>query len=200
MTATYTMAQATTILRNLGFRVRTSGEFRQQLASFQGGFNLGTWLSTDGVLGPRTSVALGKADANRRSGRPTASPHFSFSEFRCTCGGTYGNCRGVLVRRELLASLEKYRARVGSVSIVSGYRCPSRNKAVGGASSSQHMYGTAADVGYRLSDTQVRALKAFTGIGRSGSTRMVRHVDRRDCGHNLTGGSLAHPTTWNYAS
>lgn len=198
---TYTQAQTTVILRNLGFRVRSTGEYAQALRTFQNGYNLGAWLRVDGLNGPSTSSALARSEANRRAGRSTASAHFSFSEFRCACGGTYTGCRVVLVRRELLQSLERYRARVGVVRIASGYRCPRRNAAVGGASNSQHMYGVAVDVGYQLSDVSVRALRVASGIGRSTSSHKVRHMDRRDIsGHNLTGGTLANPTIWNYAS
>lgn len=198
---TYTQAQSTTILRNLGFRVRNTTEYRAALLVFQGGYNLGTWLSKDGVNGPTTSAALARSEAARKAGKSTASAHFSFREFRCTCGGGYAGCRVILVRRELLHGLETYRARTGHpVAIASGYRCPSRNRAVGGASSSQHMYGTAADVGYALSATTVKGLHVFSGIGRSGSSGLVRHVDRRDLSGHNNGGTLASPVQWVYAS
>lgn len=200
MATTISHGQAQTILRRLGFKMRHASDVRRALVDFQRAYNLGARLVPDGVLGPKTSAALLRCEAARRAGRPTASAHFSFAEFRCKCGGRYSTCRGVLVRRELLASLEVYRHAVGAVSIVSGYRCASHNRAVGGASQSQHLYGAAADVGYRLSDSQVRSLGAFAGIGRSASTHKVRHVDRRDrSGHNTTGASIKRPTIWNYA-
>ena len=197
----YTQAQATGILRALGFRVRTTSEYVQQLRSFQGGYNLGTWLTVDGQLGPKTTAALARSNYNRLHRKPTASAHFSFTEFRCTCRGGYSNCRVVLVRRELLQSLEKYRVRVGPVSIASGYRCPRRNAAVGGATSSQHMYGVAVDIGYKMSASGLAAMHIAAGIGKSRSSGLVRHFDRRDIGgHNLTGGTLSRPTIWGYAS
>jgi hypothetical protein len=42
--------------------------------------------------------------------------------------------------------LEPVRAHYGPVFINSGYRCPDLNKAVGGASASQHCLGQAADI------------------------------------------------------
>jgi len=42
--------------------------------------------------------------------------------------------------------LEPVRAHYGPVFINSGYRCPDLNKAVGGASTSQHCLGQAADI------------------------------------------------------
>lgn len=196
---TYTGAQATSILRNLGFRVSSSNEYAQSLRTFQAGYNLGAWLAIDGQCGPITSAALARCEVNRRAGRSTASAHFSWTEFRCTCGGRYPGCRVILVRRELLQSLEKYRAKVGPTSVVSGYRCPSRNKAVKGALNSQHQYGGAADIDYALTWPQVVGLRAFAGIGKSVRTGKVRHVDRRDkSGHNTTGSSLARPQIWDY--
>lgn len=197
---TYSPAQTTTLLRGLGFRVRSTGELTQAIRTYQGGYNLGAWLKEDGINGPATSAALARSEANRRAGRGTASAHFSFREFRCTCGGAYPGCRVVLVRRELLQSLEKYRVRVGAVAIASGYRCPSRNRAVGGASSSQHMYGVAVDISYAMSATGVRALRAFAGIGRSGSTGKVRHVDRRDVSGHNNGGTVTNPMQWIYST
>lgn len=194
------LGQASTILRRLGWRIRSSGEARSALRSFQTGYALGAALKIDGVLGPVTSAALLRSEAARRAGTGTASAHFSFAQFACKCGGRYSTCARIKVQRSLLVGLERYRQKAGPTSIVSGYRCPSHNHAVGGATSSQHLWGAAADVDYRLSDRQVAALGVFSGIGRSERTHLVRHVDRRDAsGHNLTSGSTRRPTVWNYA-
>ncbi len=42
--------------------------------------------------------------------------------------------------------LQPLRDRFGPIRITSGYRCPEQNRAVGGASNSQHMRGEAADI------------------------------------------------------
>lgn len=42
--------------------------------------------------------------------------------------------------------LQPVRDALGPVTVTSGYRCPELNKAVGGSSKSQHMYGMAADI------------------------------------------------------
>jgi len=52
------------------------------------------------------------------------------------------DCLKVLCARVL----EPLRAHYGPVFINSGYRCPDLNKAVGGASTSQHCLGQAADI------------------------------------------------------
>ena len=68
--------------------------------------------------------------------------------------------------------------------ILSGYRCPKHNKAVGGAKSSQHMLGTAADIvveGVSVGDVAIAAgavLGDRGGIGRYLKHGFV-HVDVR---------------------
>ena len=69
------------------------------------------------------------------------SQHFSRHEFACRC------CGKAVVSPELIASLEALRDRIGTpIRILSGYRCPEHNRAVGGAASSQHLLGKAADI------------------------------------------------------
>jgi uncharacterized protein YcbK (DUF882 family) len=53
----------------------------------------------------------------------------------------------VAAATELLQNLQVIRDAAGkSVTIISGYRSPERNKEVGGAQMSQHMFGNAADI------------------------------------------------------
>lgn len=100
------------------------------------------------------------------------SPHFSSREFACH------HCGQVKVAPTLVARLELLRAEVGRpLRIVSGYRCPVHNRAVGGAKLSKHVLGEAADIpsGYA---TIAQAEKAgFRGIGNRG--RWAVHVDVR---------------------
>lgn len=200
-----TNAQVTSILRNLGWRVRTTGERTQVIKHFQQGWALGAKLTADGVVGPKTAAALIASEKRRRAGRPTASAHFSFKEFACNCHGRYSDCPRIWVRRELLESLETLRSRMypGGLSVVSGCRCIRHNKAVGGVSNSQHLFGSACDIPYTRngSSNALAKERLFSGLGRSRRTSLVRHVDRRDVsGHNTTRGGLRHPTQWIYAS
>ena len=53
----------------------------------------------------------------------------------------------VAAATELLKNLQVIRDAAGkSVTIISGYRSPERNKEVGGAQMSQHMFANAADI------------------------------------------------------
>ena len=209
--ATISSTTAKAYLAALGWRTNTEARYKQALRDFQAGWNLGSPLVIDGLLGPNTSAALTSSNTRRKAGLSTASAHFSFSEFACKCGGKYSACRRIngegsvghdkWVLRILMANLEVLRSKYyrNGMSIVSGYRCDGHNQAVGGASSSQHRYGAAADVSPVASTSQVKALKQFAGIGYQGSTGKVRHVDRRDySGHNTTGASISNPTTWVY--
>lgn len=101
------------------------------------------------------------------------SPHFAAKEFACP------HCGVALVRPALLELLERIRARTGGpLRIVSGYRCPIHNAEISGATDSQHMYGTAADLaaGQLTIAGAIRAMAV--GIGSKGN--WVLHVDVRD--------------------
>ena len=71
------------------------------------------------------------------------SPHFKEAEFACNhCGKLHPDG----VPQALLDALERVRQHYGvPVNINSGYRCPTHNANVGGASNSLHMQGKAAD-------------------------------------------------------
>jgi uncharacterized protein YcbK (DUF882 family) len=147
-------------------------------------------LRVDGVAGPATFKAIQHSLAN--GGR--ASKNFFFREFASKGNGW------ISVDRDLIKGLEKYRKKVGGpVGVLSGHRDPAHNKRVGGASVSQHLYGTAADIPGVLSDDQVKALRVFSGIGYNASTGKVAHVDVRHAGpNNTTAASPANPTAWVY--
>jgi uncharacterized protein YcbK (DUF882 family) len=72
--------------------------------------------------------------------------NFSLSEFDCNDGSV--TPKEVIVNLQLLAEqLQVLRDFVGKpITINSGYRSPSYNKKIGGASRSQHLLGTAADI------------------------------------------------------
>jgi zinc D-Ala-D-Ala carboxypeptidase len=184
-----TKGQAATVLRNLGWRVRNDGELRQAVTHFQQGWNLGPSLKDDGDPGPLTSAALRISESRRRKGLPTASAHFSFVEVACKCRGKYAGCARIWMKRNAFGELEDYRKAKGSgVSIVSGNRCWAHNKAVKGATSSQHMAGDAADFPPEKSTAWFAKHGLFHGRGYNPG-HLVRHGDMRS-GH----------VTWPYSS
>lgn len=76
-------------------------------------------------------------DADKKVGQ-----HFKVKEFACKDGSQV-----VFIDDHLVSILDILRNQVGKpVHINSGYRTPTRNKAVGGAKYSYHMRGMAADI------------------------------------------------------
>lgn len=75
-------------------------------------------------------------------GNPYLSDNFRVSEFACKNGANI-----VLIDDNLVALLQRIRNHFGkTVHINSAYRTPAHNASVGGATYSQHIYGTAADI------------------------------------------------------
>ncbi len=117
-------------------------------------------------------------------GEHLLSPHFKLKEFASKDG-----CDTVLVSDELLTMLERLRSYLnGTITINSGYRSVSHNKKVGGAASSQHLFGTAADIVVRKKGEIVPAklicclcqTLGFKGIGYISKNAV--HVDMRRLG------------------
>ena len=77
-----------------------------------------------------------------KDGNKKLSTNFKVKEFASTDGADT-----LFVSDELVRILQCIRNHFGrAVTINSGYRTEARNKAVGGARYSQHMYGLAADI------------------------------------------------------
>ena len=177
--STLSRSQATTILRNLGWRIRTTTEYTAVVKRFQGGWNLGPALAVDGSVGPATSAALLLSESRRRAGKPTASAHFSFSEVACRCGGKFSSCPRIWQKRSAFRMMEGYRSKTGrSLTVVSGCRCPSRNAAIGGSPTSRHLKGLACDVEAKFSVPKVKSWRVATHIGYGSSSRKVKHIDK----------------------
>ncbi len=110
--------------------------------------------------------------------------NFKLREFECKCG-----CGQVKLHSELLKRLQAIRTETGRpVRITSGYRCPSHNRAVGGAEGSRHMRGDAADyqiVGLGMPE-QRRITEKYFSDGGIGYASTYHH------------GDLGPRRTWNY--
>lgn len=108
-----------------------------------------------------------QAYSKAKEGNKRLSPDFKVSEFACQDGTD-----PVFVGEELVEVLQKLRSAVGKpVIITSGYRTVAHNRKVGGATYSQHLYGTAADIRVagetpeKLSKIVENFLPASGGIG-----------------------------------
>ena len=81
------------------------------------------------------------------------SEHLSDIEVRCRHCGKLPDGG---MSSSVIALFEKIRQCAGDhpISILSGYRCPEHNKAIGGATKSQHMLGAALDIHCRKIPTK----------------------------------------------
>ena len=120
-----------------------------------------------------------------KNGDRRLAPDFQVREFRCKDGTDT-----VMVDETLTVVLQCIREHFGKpVTITSGYRTAAHNAAVGGAKSSQHLLGRAADI--RVEGVSVEDVAAYTeslmpdwgGVGRypvkAGRATGWVHVDTR---------------------
>lgn len=167
--------------------------------SFQNDFGN---LTIDGICGSKTMSAMKHAVAYGMPAKEATSDeseatteettevlaagyltkHFKRSEFRCKCG-KYCNGYPVEPSEKLLQLLEQIREHFDApVTISSGVRCSQHNINVGGASKSQHMYGTAADIKVKGKTPREVAAYAETLLPNSGGIGLYStwtHVDVR---------------------
>lgn len=120
-----------------------------------------------------------------KNGNRRLAPDFKVRELRCRDGSDT-----VMVDETLTVVLQCIREHFGKpVTITSGYRTAAHNAAVGGAKSSQHLLGRAADI--RVEGVSVEDVAAYTeslmpdwgGVGRypvkAGRAAGWVHVDTR---------------------
>lgn len=119
-----------------------------------------------------------KAYSKAKDGNKQLSRNFKVKEFACTDGSD-----PIFIDSELVDVLQKIRNHFGKpVTITSAYRTPTKNKACGGTTYSQHLYGKAADI--KISGITPKALAAYAekllpksgGIGIYGT---FTHIDVR---------------------
>lgn len=105
--------------------------------------------------------------------------NFNLQEFECT----HPEHRHVQVDTRLVNLLQKLRTKLGlPIWIQSGYRCPERNKEVGGADNSQHLFGRAADISLtNMSKSSGEVANIAKGIGFTGIGlyNLFLHLDVR---------------------
>lgn len=120
-----------------------------------------------------------------KDGNRKLAPSFNTREFRCRDGSDT-----VMVDEVLTVVLQCIREHFGKpVTITSGYRTAAHNAAVGGAKSSQHLLGRAADIrvqGVSVEDVAAyaeRLMPDWGGVGRypvkAGRPTGWVHVDTR---------------------
>ena len=119
-----------------------------------------------------------KAYSKAKDGDKKLSANFRVREFACNDGSD-----PVFIDTDLVDILQKIRLHFGrAVTINSAYRTPSKNKAVGGETYSQHLYGKAADIKVKgVSPKKVAeyAEKLLPKKGGIGIYSTFTHIDTR---------------------
>ena len=120
-----------------------------------------------------------------KDGARQLAPGFKVREFRCRDGSD-----AIMIDQTLVVLLQAIREHFNKpITITSGYRTAAHNAAVGGAKSSQHLLGRAADIqvaGVSVEDVASYAealMPDWGGVGRypikPGRARGWVHVDTR---------------------
>lgn len=106
------------------------------------------------------------------------SEHFKAKEFQCK-----DKTDGILIATELLETLEKIRNHYNAPVIInSGYRTPSWNQKVNGASNSYHCKGMAADIEVKGHSSREVAKYADSIMDQGGVIKYTNftHIDVRE--------------------
>ena len=119
-----------------------------------------------------------KAYSKAKDGNKKLSTNFKVREFACTDGSD-----PIFIDSDLVNILQKIRSHFGkAVTITSAYRTPGKNKACGGTTYSQHLYGKAADIkvnGVAPANVAAYAEKLLPGSGGIGIYKTFTHIDVR---------------------
>lgn len=114
-----------------------------------------------------------------KDGDKQLSTNFKVREFACSDGSD-----PIFIAPKLVEVLQKIRTHFGKpVTINSAYRTVGKNKAVGGATYSQHLYGTAADItvsGVTPKQVAAYAEKLLPKTGGIGIYSAFTHIDVRE--------------------
>ena len=119
-----------------------------------------------------------QAYSKAKDGNKKLSTNFKVKEFACTDGSD-----PIFIDTDLVDVLQKIRTHFGkAVTITSAYRTPTKNKAVGGETYSQHLYGKAADIkvkGVSPDKVATYAEKLMPKSGGIGVYKTFTHIDVR---------------------
>lgn len=118
-----------------------------------------------------------KAYSKAKDGNKKLSTNFRVKEFACTDGSD-----PIFIDSDLVNVLQKIRSHFGkSVTITSAYRTPTKNKACGGTTYSQHLYGKAADIQVKgiAPEKVAKYAESILKNGGVGRYKTFTHIDVR---------------------
>lgn len=183
-----TIKQRQNLLAFLGYYVgRIDGVWGQlskiSVTAFQKDFG----LPADGKVDTATEKALKHAVCYgmpaKKENDWDSIKYFQKSEFACKCG-KYCNGYPADIDLKMVKYADAIRERLGKpIPVNSGLRCKQHNANVGGVSNSQHLYGTAADLGCPAGTTPKKmAAIAEEVMGNTGGIGIYSwgiHIDSR---------------------
>ena len=118
-----------------------------------------------------------QAYSKAKDGNTKLSTNFKVKEFACT-----DSSDPIFIDSDLVNVLQKIRTHFGkAVTITSAYRTPTKNKAVGGTTYSQHLYGRAADIKVNGVSPKKVAAYAETLLPKSGGIGIYSTFTHIDC-------------------
>ena len=117
------------------------------------------------------------ANVYKKGSAELVSKNFKAREFDCKCK----NCSDTKIDPLLIAFLQAIRDHFNApVTLNSGFRCVSHNKAVGGAANSKHLYGSAADITVKgVAPLDVAKYAQSIGVLGIGLYDTFVHIDTR---------------------
>lgn len=115
---------------------------------------------------PLAYIDLEAVDADMK-----LAPNFKLSEVAQSWKGRYG-----VVQPHAIARLQALRDAAGAIKVNSGYRSPTYNSSVGGATHSRHMYGDAFDL-----DPLATSINTLEGVCTSNGGKLVEYSDHVHC-------------------
>lgn len=119
-----------------------------------------------------------RAYSKAKDGTKQLTKNFKVREFACSDGTDV-----IFISDDLVVVLQKIRDHFGKpVNINSAYRTPAKNKQVDGATYSQHLYGTAADITISGVSPKAVAEYAETLLPKTGGIGIYKtftHIDVR---------------------
>lgn len=186
-----TVKQKQAILLVLGYYVgNIDGDWGVLSKTACKSFQKTVGLTPDGIFGDatekaaRTAVASGVTKETVTKNEWDDIEFFSKKEFRCKCGGRYCDGYPAEIDLTMVRYADEIRRRIGKpLGVNSGLRCRQHNANENGTSNSQHLYGTAVDLGCPSGVTPAKmaeiAEEVMGGTGGIGIYSWGIHIDSR---------------------
>lgn len=125
--------------------------YRQLKGEYLNGYRIGQYPTIPLKQLPMYNPPSGFIEVTEENEETPVAPHFKLKQFLCKQTGGYP--KYIVLRERLLLNLELILQRVNekgypctTFNILSGYRTPYYNEAIGNVKYSRHMWGGAADI------------------------------------------------------